>query len=170
MVTRAAKKALAAALFALCCFAPAKAATQNATVTANIAKPLTLTSLQSLDLGTVTLKPGSWSGATVAISRAGAFSCASTNLVCTGATQVARYKVTGTNKQTVFITAPNVTLVNQADSTKTLTLVVDNPGHVILTSSGEPGNNFDLGGSITLSSTTASGTYQGTFNVTVDYQ
>ena len=68
MVTRAAKKALAAALFALCCFAPAKAATQNATVTANIAKPLTLTSLQSLDLGTVTLKPGSWSGATVAIS------------------------------------------------------------------------------------------------------
>ena len=170
MATKAAMKALAAAWFALCALASAEAATQNATVTANIAKPLTLTSLQSLDLGTVTLKPGSWSGATVAISRAGAFSCASTNLVCTGATQVARYKVTGTNKQTVFITAPNVTLVNQADSTKTLTLVVDNPGQVILTSSGEPGNNFDLGGSITRSSTTASGTYQGTFNVTVDYQ
>ena len=50
------------------------------------------------------------------------------------------------------------------------TLVVDNPGQLVLTSSGEPGVNFDLGGSITLSSTAASGTYQGTFNVTVDYQ
>ena len=170
MATQQRLMALAAACFVACCPAPAGAATQNAQVTASIAKPLTLTSLQNLDLGTITLKPGTWSGATVAISRAGVFSCSSTNLICTGPTQVARYKVTGTNKQTVFITAPNVTLVNQADSTKNLTLVVDNPGQLVLTSSGEPGVNFDLGGSITLSSTAASGTYQGTFNVTVDYQ
>jgi hypothetical protein len=39
-----------------------------------------------------------------------------------------------------------------------------------MTSSGEPGINFDLGGSITLSSATADGTYSGTMNVTVDYQ
>jgi len=161
---------LAAAGFAACCGMRADAATQNAQVTASITKPLTLTSLQNLDLGTITLKPGTWSGATVAISRAGVFSCNSTNLICTGATQVARYKVTGTNKQAVFITAPNVNLVNQADSTQGLTLVVDNPGQLLLTSSGEPGVNFDLGGSITLSSAAASGTYVGTFNVTVDYQ
>jgi spore coat protein U-like protein len=61
-------------------------------------------------------------------------------------------------------------MVNQADPTKSLTLVVDNPGQVTLTSSGEPGNNFSLGGSITLDSTTATGTYTGTFQVTVDYQ
>lgn len=169
MATKAATKALAAAWFAFCCSAPVEAVTQNATVTANIAKPLTLTSLQSLDLGIITLKPGSWSSATVSLTRAGIFTC-NANLVCTGAPLVARYKVTGTNKQTVFITAPNVTLVNQADSTKSLTLVVDNPGQVVLTSSGEPGNNFDLGGSIALTPTTASGNYQGTFNVTVDYQ
>jgi hypothetical protein len=162
--------ALAAACFVACCPPPAGAATQNAQVTANIAKPLTLASLQNLDLGTITLKPGTWSGATVAISRAGAFSCSSTNLICTGPTQVARYKVTGTNKQTVLITAPNVTLINQGDSTKSLILVVDNPGQLVLTSSGQPGVDFDLGGSITLTSATASGTYQGTFNVTVDYQ
>ena len=149
--------------------APASAVTQNATVNANVIRPLTLASLQDLDLGTITLKLGSWSGATVGISRAGVFTCNS-NVVCTGATQVARYKVTGTNKMVVKITAPNVTLVNQSDSTKTLTLTLDSPGTVTLTSSGEPGNNFDLGGSITLSSTTTPGTYNGTFAVTVDYQ
>ena len=149
--------------------APASAVTQNASVNANVVKPLTLVSQQNLDLGTITLGLGTWSGAVARISRTGVFSC-DPKLVCTGAPLVARYKVTGTNKAVVLITAPNVTLINQADSTKTLTLVVDNPGQVTLTSSGEPGNTFDLGGSITLSSTTPTGTYSGTFNVTVDYQ
>ena len=45
--------------------APARAATQNAPVNANVVKPLTLTSLQNLDLGTITLGPGTWSSATV---------------------------------------------------------------------------------------------------------
>jgi hypothetical protein len=40
---------------------------------------------------------------------------------------------------------------------------------VTLTNSGPPGSSFSLGGSISLSSTTAGGTYVGTFNVTVDY-
>jgi spore coat protein U-like protein len=162
--------ALAAACSAGLFAPPAEAATQNASVTANVVKPLTLTSLQSLDLGTITLKLGNWSTATVGISRTGVFSCDATNLVCTGLTQVARYNVTGTNKQAITISAPNVTMVNQADASKTLTLVLDSPGTIQLTSSGAPGSNFDIGGSIALSSTTASGTYQGTFNVTVDYQ
>jgi hypothetical protein len=170
MATRAGILALAAAWSALCGALPAAAATQNASVTANIVKPLSLSSLQNLDLGTITLKPGTWSGATVGISRAGVFNCASTNLVCTGATQVAAYNVTGTNNQTIRISAPDVILKNLADATKTLTLVVDNPGTVVLPSSGSKGVNFSLGGSITLSSSTASGTYQGTFAVTADYQ
>lgn len=149
---------------------PATAATQNAAISANVLKPLTLESLQDLDLGTITLGLGTWSGATVGISRTGVFSCASAKLICTGAPRVARYKVTGSNKQVVRITAPSVTLVNQADPTKTLVMTVDSPGTVMLTSSGQPGNNFDLGGTITLNSTTATGSYQGTFNVTVDYQ
>lgn len=148
----------------------AVAATQSAAVSATVLKPLTLESLQNLDLGTITLGVGSWSGATVGISRAGVFTCASANLVCTGAPRVARYKVTGSNKQVVRITAPSVTLVNQADPTKTLTMTVDAPTSVTLTSSGQPGIDFDLGGTISLSSTTATGDYLGHFNVTVDYQ
>lgn len=167
----AARVPLPLLLLALAAAVPSSAAavTQNATVNANVIRPLTLTSLQNLDLGTITLKLGTWSGATVGISRTGSFTC-NANVVCTGAPQVARYKVTGTNKMVVRITAPNVTMVNQNDSTKTLTLTLDNPGQVTLTSSGEPGNNFDLGGSVTLGSTTAPGTYSGTLAVTVDYQ
>jgi hypothetical protein len=148
----------------------AGAATQNAGVSANVLRPLTLEAQQNLDLGTIIMGLGSWSNATVGISRAGLFSCASPNLVCSGVPQVARYKVTGSNKQVVRITAPSITLVNQADPTKTLTMTVDNPGTVTLTSSGQPGNTFDLGGTIVLDSTTPTGTYQGTFAVTVDYQ
>ena len=149
--------------------APAVAATQSATVTANAVKPLVISKLQDLDFGSVTLGPGTWSNATVSLSQSGAFSCTSANVVCSGVTSVAQYNVQGSNKQTVRISAPNVTLVNQRDPTKTLTLVTDAPATILLTSSGIPGTNFSIGGSVTLSSTTAAGTYSGTFNVTVDY-
>ena len=159
-------------LVASCAFGmgmPAAAATQSASVTANAVKPLVISKLQDLDFGSVTLGPGTWSNASVSLSQSGAFSCTSANVVCSGVTTVAQYNVQGSNKQTVRISAPNVTLVNQSDPTKTLTLVTDAPATILLTSSGIPGTNFSIGGSVTLSSTTAAGTYSGTFNVTVDY-
>lgn len=161
--------ALAALAGAFGTAAPAGAATQTAAVTANAVKPLVLTKLQDLNLGTVTLGPGTWPNATIGISQTGALSCASTNLVCTGATLPAKYNVQGSNNQTVRISAPSVTLVNQSDSSKTLTLTTSAPASVVLTSSGVPGVDFSIGGSVTLNSATAAGTYVGTFNVTVDY-
>lgn len=147
----------------------AGAATLTASVSATPVKPLTLTKVQDLDLGSVTLGPGNWSDATITLSKAGTFSCTNPNLVCSGATVVAKYNVQGSNQQTVQISAPNVTLVNQNDSSQTLTLVTDAPSSAALTNSGFPGVTFSIGGSITLASTTAAGTYVGTFNVTVDY-
>jgi hypothetical protein len=138
-------------------------------VNAQPTKPLTLTRVQDLDLGTIVLAPGTWSGATISITRAGVFSCANTNTTCSGAPRVATYTVTGSNSQVVRITAPNVTLTNQADPTKTLLLVVDSPGTITLRNSGNKGSDFSLGGSIALSSSTAGGLYAGTFDVTVDY-
>jgi spore coat protein U-like protein len=161
--------ALAALAGACGMAAPARAATQTAVVTANAVKPLVLAKLQDLDLGTVTLGPGTWPNATVGISQAGAVSCSSTNLVCTGATMPAKYNVQGSNRQVVRISAPSVILVNQNDSSKTLTLTTSAPANVVLTSSGVPGVDFSIGGSVTLNSATAAGTYVGTFNVTVDY-
>lgn len=149
--------------------APAAAVTQNASVNASVSRPLTLTSLQSLDLGTIVLSLGTWSGATAGISQSGVVTCAA-KLICSGAPRAAQFKVTGSNKMVVLITAPNVTLTNQSDASQKLTLVVDKPSQVTLTSSGEPGNNFNIGGSITLSSATDAGIYSGTLQVTVDYQ
>jgi len=55
---------------------PAHAATVMAQVTAQNVKPLLLTKLGDLDLGSVTLGTGIWSNATVSLSRAGVLSCA----------------------------------------------------------------------------------------------
>lgn len=147
----------------------ASAATQVVALNANIVKPLTLTWLQDLNLGSIVLGPGSWSGATISISRAGIFSCTNANVTCSGTTQAAMYNVSGSNNQVVKITAPSVTLTNQTDPTQTLTLTIDSPGSLTLTNSGPPGSNFSIGGSVTVSSNTVGGTYAGTFNVTVDY-
>jgi hypothetical protein len=48
-------------------------------------------------------------------------------------------------------------------------LVTDAPASLVLPNSGAPGINFSIGGSVTMNSSTAAGTYMGTFNVTVDY-
>lgn len=150
--------------------APAAAApTQSATVNATVVKPILLKWVQDLDLGSITLKPGTWSGATVSISRTGVFSCANPNLTCAGFRQVAKYNAVGTNNMTATITASNVVMRNQADPTKTLLLTLDKPASITFTNSGQPGVTFPIGGAITLNSTTADGTYSGTFNVTVDY-
>ena len=149
--------------------ATAEAVTQSATVKVTVVKPLTLTALQNLDLGTITLAGGTWSNVTVGVSRAGVALCSNANVVCSGATAVARYKVTGTTSRWSDQRA-ECDADESGDPTKTLTMVADTPASVTLTSSGEPGINWDIGGSITLSSATADGTYTGTMNVTVDYQ
>ena len=70
---------------------------QNATATARIVKPLTLTWVQDLDLGTILLSgAGAWAGAVVGVSQAGVLSCANANVTCSGAVQQARYNVRGT--------------------------------------------------------------------------
>jgi hypothetical protein len=151
--------------------APARAATtQVARVSASVLKPLTLQSIQDLDLGTIMIGGGAWSNATVGISQAGAFTCTNPNVTCTGATQAAKYNLAGSNSQTVRVTAPDVTLVNQADASRTLVLTVDAPATVDLPNSGNKGVVFAIGGSVSVSSGTADGLYSGTFDVTVDYQ
>jgi hypothetical protein len=148
---------------------PAHAVSQTATVKASVVKPLTLTAVQDLNLGTFTLQPGTWTNAIVGISKAGVFTC-NANVTCSGTTQVAQFTVSGTNNQTVKVTAPNVTLVNQADSTQTLLLTVDAPPTISLPNSGTKGVTFNIGGTLSLNATTADGNYSGTLNVTVDYQ
>lgn len=159
--------AAALALTATPAFAAPVNPDKQARATARIVKPLTLTWVQDLDLGSITLVG---SGATtVSLTHDGTFSCPSGNVTCAGTPQVAKYKVTGVNNQTVKINANNVTLTNQLDATKTLLMTVSSPGTLNLGNSGNSGTDFALGGAITVDGTTTEGTYSGTFAVTVEY-
>ena len=145
---------------------------QQASANARIIKPLVLTWVQDLNLGTIVLSgAGAWTGATVSVSRTGAFSCTNTNVACSGTNARAVYHLAGTNQQTVNITvSPTITLNNLTDGTSSLIMTVDTPGTVAMPNSGTSGVDFGLGGSITVASTTPDGVYRGLFDVTADYQ
>ena len=61
--------------------APAAAATVTAQVQAQVVKPLAITKKQDLNLGTIVLGPGTWSGAIVRLSRAAVLTCPA-NVTC----------------------------------------------------------------------------------------
>ena len=142
-------------------------ATTDATAHARILRPLTLTSTQNLDLGDIVLSGAAPFSTTVSIVKAGVFSCGA-SVTCSGTHQVAIYNVSGTKSQPVTIAAGNVTLTDAAGDTLTLTPSFNTT--VTLSNSGSPGDNFNVGGAITVQDTTPDGVYTGTFKVTADYQ
>ena len=133
---------------------------------AAIVKPLTLTKVNDLDFGTITVQD---TGDAV-LTDTGTISC-NGGLVCSGTVAPATYKVTGTNNQVVTITKPAVTLTN-TDPTQAgtpLTMTLTGQSTVTLPNSGATGINFSLGGTMTVPASTKEGTYQGDLAVTVNY-
>lgn len=145
-------------------------ATTNATARARVLRPLQLTSVQNLDLGTIVLSGPAGFTATVSVDRNGVFSCdgGSGDVTCSGTNQRAVYNVSGTNNQNVTIASVPVVMNNGLGDT--LTLTPDHATTVLLTNSGAPGTDFGVGGSITVTDTTPDGIYTGTFALTADYQ
>ena len=135
------------------------------TATARIIKPLTLTSTGALNFGTIVMN-GVTANRTVTLNPDTSITCA-TELVCDLNGTVPTYNVRGTNNQLVTITRNTSTLTGSNGGTLTLTPV--GQPNILLTSSGSPGDNFDIGGSITIAPTTVDGVYTGTVDVTVDY-
>lgn len=161
----------AAALLALT-NAPAAAvspATQ-ATATAKIYRPLTISSVQNLDFGTIVLSGSSFTNEVVSISQTGTLTCGSNPgvlLTCSGTPQPATYKLVGTNNAIVTVSSPGFNLTGPG----TLAFTPNAPATVNLGSTGSTtGATFAIGGSISLSNTTPDGVYTGTFAVTADYQ
>lgn len=140
----------------------------QATASAKIFKPLTISFVQNLDFGTIVLSgAGSWSGQVVSMSQAGAVTCGSGNVTCSGSPQPAKYHLVGTNNAVVTISSPGFNLTGPG----TLAFTPNAPATVNLGATGATtGVDFAIGGSITLASTTADGVYSGTFAVTADYQ
>ena len=149
--------------------APVSAAQSSATVTVNIVKPLSLTSSGSLNFGTIVMNSLTASR-TVSLSPQNVLTCGGgVELACSGATSVPTYNVQGTNRTVISIAKTPTMLTNSSDGSK-LTLTLSGPTSITLANSGAPGENFTVGGSITLTPSTNAGLYSGTVNVTVDYQ
>ena len=157
---------LVAAMLALLQSAPAEAGTANAVVKAGLIKPLALTAKQDFDFGQIIL-PLSGSAVTISVSQAGVRTCPAP-ASCNGLAKQAIFNVQGSNQQIVKISAPSINLTNAAGNTLLFTPIA--PATVTLTNSGNPGLDFNIGGSITVSSTTPDGNYTGTLVVTADYQ
>jgi hypothetical protein len=140
------------------------------TATARIIRPLTLSSTGTLNFGTIVLK-GVSANRTVALSSANVLDCGAgtTELQCSGATSVPTYNVRGTNNQVVTIIKTATNLTNSTDGS-TLSMTPTGANSVTLTSSGAPGLDFNIGGTIVIGAATTDGVYSGTVNVQVDYQ
>jgi hypothetical protein len=166
---RLAALAAAATLVATPALAAPVAASPKAKAAARIVRPLTLTALRDLDFGTIVVGaiPGTQ---TVSVSQAGALTCGASGLTCSGTVQSAQYNVTGTNNMVVNVSAVASNLVNTTSGGGELLVFTPNaPATVTLTNSGAPGNNFNVGGSIQIATTTVDGLYSGDIDVTVDY-
>jgi hypothetical protein len=157
--------------------APAQAASlvsasPQAKAKVKILKALTLTQLEDLDFGTVVLSgTGAWGGEVLSVDTAGARVCGGgTNLTCSGTATAAEYNVTGSNNAVVTVTIPASVVITNGTDNLTVTTSKSIGATVTMPNSGNAGVNFDIGGSITLASTTADGFYQGDIVVTADYQ
>ena len=144
----------------------ARGVTVTAKATAKVVKPLTLKGKQDLEFGQIVL--GGTGTKTVSLSSAGVLTCA-LELTCSGATRPAIFNVTGSNGQVVRIFAPSSDLVNATDGSSIRFTPVATAS-VTLTNSGNPGLDFNVGGSIAIPSTATDGIYSGVIAVTVDYQ
>ena len=158
-----AASALAVAVMA----APAHAASVNANVKAKVLKPLQLTVKQGLDMGTILMSGTIASNITVSLSQTGTLTCPAP-LTCSGTPLNGIINIAGSNGAAVTILAPAVDLTNATGAK--LRFTPNLPTSVTLTNSGNPGTDFNMGGSITITPTTADGNYAGIVTVTADYQ
>ena len=142
----------------------------QATATAKIFKPLTISATQNLDFGVVVLSGASFTNEKVVMSTTGAITTCGTgagNLTCSGSTKAAIYHLVGTATANVQILSPGFNLTNGA---ATLPFLPSSTSQVLPLSAGGT-LDVSLGGTVSgLSNTTPDGVYTGTFQVTADYQ
>jgi hypothetical protein len=135
---------------------------------ARILKPLVLRGTQDVLFGDIVV--GTVTGSqTVTVNYAdGSLTGCNTNgLTCSGTVQNGEYEVEGTNNATVLIDSADSDLVNGAGDV--LVFTPNHPASVVLANSGAPGTPFNVGGSITLDTSTPEGLYEGDMEITVQY-
>lgn len=166
----------AVALTAVAAATPAAAqsavsANPRALAGARLIKPLSLTALRDLNFGTIVM--GTITGdQTVSISAAGVVSCGASGggLTCTGTPTSASYRITGTQGQVVVVSSSAASFPLSGSNGGSLSFTPSLPSNITLGNSGSPGNDFNVGGSVVINSSTADGVYSGQIDVQVAYQ
>jgi len=148
-------------------------ATQSTSGTGTIVQPLTLTKNTDLAFGSV-VRPSSGTNSVVINETTGArtLTGGGNAAAITSTTSRATYTVDGEGGQAYSITVPaNFTMTRSGGvETLTVTLASTASSGTLSGSAGSAGSaSFGVGGSFPLSSTTATGAYAGSFNVTVAY-
>ena len=165
---------LAAVAAAMVVSSPALAqssASATTTGTTTIIQPVTVSQSSPLSFGTI-VRPGTGSSTISIGTGADTVSTTGTAVALRGTTSRARYTVSGEGGETIVVSMPtsfNLTKSGSPDIPVTLTR---NPaGNLTLSNAaGATGTAaLDIGGSFTVSSTTPTGDYTGSFTVTVSY-
>lgn len=165
------------------------AATASSDATVEILKPIQLENIKGLDFGAIAVN----AAGTIALSTDNVANCTG-GIVCTGTTTVSEFRVfNGTQGKTVTITMPadldlvSASAANPAAPTaaekveltkftsdaasRTVTdgATTSTVREVTLSNTAEAEANFKLGGTLTFDGSEGAGTYNGSFNVTVEY-
>lgn len=166
--TGARKAALLASVFAGAGLGAyqAHAATATANGTATVMTPIAITKDVDLDFGAFS----ALTGGTVVISPAGARSA--TGAVVLSATDTgnaASFTVTGQADATYAITLPASATITHTDTVTTMTIdtFTSNPSSTGTLTAGT--ETLTVGGTLTVASSQAAGSYTGTFDVSVEY-
>lgn len=149
-------------------FASAASAATSATANASaeVLSTLTLAANSALSFGQIAAN----TGGSVTVN-ADSTVTSSGSLVSTGTRAPAGFTVTGTPNANVVLTLPSSATLTRSGGTETMSIAGfnSNPGGAFqLGATGS--SNFAVGGTLTVASGQVSGTYNGTFAVSVEYQ
>lgn len=146
-------------------------ASATTTGTTTIIQPVTITQSSALAFGTI-VRPASGTSTVSIGTGADTVSTTGGAVVLRGTTSRARYTVSGEGGETVSVTLPASFALSKAGAPDLTVSLTRNPaGNLTLSNAlGAAGTaGLDIGGSFSISNTTVTGDYQGTFTVNAAY-
>ncbi len=135
----------------------------SANVAITLLAPISISSTGDMDFGTM-LTTGT--AGTVTVTPAGARSSVNVDLFG-GLPAAAAFNATGASGQTYSITLPSSATLSSGGNTMTVDTFTDDAGATPTLSGGS--DTFNVGATLHVGATQVSGTYSGTFSVTVNY-
>ncbi len=135
----------------------------TANVDITVAAPISISAAGNMDFGTMV--PTGTAG-TVTVTPAGARSSVDVDLLG-GTSAAASFDVTGDGGANYSITLPSSATLSSGGNTRTIDTFTDDAGATPTLVGGS--DTFNVGATLNVGATQASGTYSGTFSVTVNY-